>query len=641
MAETLLDAADKEAAGGMGVSRRTSRRVSSMLARADLSAHHQESFSGAGVQGASQGRAGASFVGGGVGPAGLSTLREGPGAWASRSLLDDARGSDLEGTLQGMGLDDDGGLPLSGGGGFFGEDLAQEVLLTKIRSVPVENSNVRYSMSDTPARSQCRVFVLVAPPFAVSVGEDEDGTSSGDGRRKQQILVGIQDPVEKRLQLLTLYARPTAPRKGRGSRKGKPDAPSAGGQGIELSWGHLRKAQSVLDSCKLTDGDVSAILILSRTATADRSSSISELSVQAPWSQCTMVTVRQFPSQNLRSLDFRGSRVAKAKKNRESMEGFASNRKLVGLRHPLPGGLVSVVDEDGRTQQIRIQLEPRNPLVRRVLDACRSVLPPTHAERMLSGWWQVMQWTAAGGRLSSLLKDKEWSALTIELFVVFLALGLPDDFNWQEAHAAAVAAATQRPRTASSGSRGRDSWEGWDAMAVFEGASPAWAQSPAWQWTLPAVGTETERLPVFDTSPVADRSSISSGGSSGAKRLDFISRHVDYARQFALSELGIAAVGPSGYLPTACSRTKESRRDAARDLLMALHLLLEEAKLDVTSPEASRFGQAGLEDLRLVVCQIARWLRWDTFAAMYELSMLEERDSSHDDGRYYDMPCYS
>ena len=73
----------------------------------------------------------------------------------------------------------------------------------------------------------------------------------------------------------------------------------------------------------------------------------------------------------------------------------------------------------------------------------------------------------------------------------------------------------------------------------------------------------------------------------------------------------------------------ESRRKVAVDVFMGLHLLLEEEKLDIMTPELSSPGRA---DLRVVICQIARWLKWHAFSSIYELGIQEDIDPRHDSG---------
>ncbi len=264
--DKALSSLDPEKSGD--VTRRQSRRVSSLLARADLSASQDRSaFADQTVSGThgprrmeshgsqrsrvSAGYGGASFSG--TFNHSLNSLAEGPPV---DNLLEELRaGGDFDG-FHNMGLED-----------HEFDGLTRELLFTKIHSINMDISNVRYSMSTKPARTQSKVFILVGPPCST----DEDG--------RMQLLVGIQDPAEKRLQLVTLYAerRDPADAETGHRRKQSPADPPA----IHLTFGQLRRAQSVVDSCKISDGDES-IFILSEDKAGKR-----ELSLQAPWSTLT------------------------------------------------------------------------------------------------------------------------------------------------------------------------------------------------------------------------------------------------------------------------------------------------------------------------------------------------------------------
>jgi anaphase-promoting complex subunit 1 len=156
--------------------------------------------------------------------------------------------------------------------------------------------------------------------------------------------------------------------------------------------------------------------------------------------------------------------------------------------------------------------------------------------------------------------------------------------------------------------------------AVNSLGCPAWMINRGWQWVL--------------DDDVEETSSQSSAPGLGTK---FISRHVVLAKEYMGSTLGINALGPSGYLPTSLGRTADYRRKAAVDIFMALHLLLEEQKLDIMSAEYLPSGRA---DFRVILCQIARWLKWHDFAAIYDLGIQEDLDPRHDQGMVSLVPIY-
>lgn len=568
-----LEQQDKE---GSGVARRSSRRVSSMLARADLSASHERAILP--DQPLLSSHVGARRHESQGSHARLSANYAHQIHPSLSSLLAAPFYEGLDEGFHNMGLDD-----------HEFDGLQHEILFTKLHSVPMNNSNVRYS--DQPARTQTKVFILVAPPFAI------------DGHDQSQLLIGIQDATERRLQLLTLelgIQRGT----NMGAKPGKKNIPD--GTTVVATVVDRRHAQNVVDSCKLMDGDHSAILILSESMDGRH-----ELSTQAPWSVLTKISLSLLFVDNTRSLQYRGRVVDRDVTQRKSEVIDFSNGSIVGVRHPRHGGIVDVVDAEGRLHELRIQLEPRSPHVRRVLDVCRSILPHALGEHIFAGWLHCMQWIGGHDETST---DIEWSTMTILLLSLFLSLGRTDTKPFPKTR--------QLPRRKRhpSGSFGsiKES-EDWGSLEKAETSNslgcPTWMMNGGWQWALDEDGDD-----------------------SGDENLSttFISKHISMAKEYMVSILGETAFGAAGYMPTALGKSMESRRKVAVDVFMGLHLLLEEEKLDIMTPE---FRSPGRADLRVIMCQIARWLKWPSFIAIYEAGIQEDVDQRHDSGIFVNRLC--
>jgi anaphase-promoting complex subunit 1 len=567
--DTALSSLDPEKKGE-GIIRRTSRRVSSLLARADLSTSQDRvAFSehamvpGHGParrvesHGSQRGRGSANFGApsfSGTFHQNLNSLTEAPPV---DNLLEELRaGGDFEG-FHTMGLDDHD---------FDG--LAREVLMTKLHSAPMDNANVRYSLSSKPARTQCRAFVVLGPP------------STADEQGRTQLLVGIQDPVDKRLQLLSFYVH-----KGEGEEThARVDRKSRNvpGDGYAVTFGHSRKAQGVVDSCKVADGDRSMILILSEDKSGQR-----ELSLQAPWSQLTTVPLPVLCREDIDSLDF-GGEYADEDANSRRLVGFGgSGIKFTGIANAQSNGIIDVRDREGAFHRVRIQLRPASVHVRKVLDACTGVLPASQSEKMVSTWWHIMQWRESSGSRSV---DREWSSLVVLLFSTFLALRQGADNRTPAQHHGALSSA-------------------FSEMEAFETpiseACPSWMQNKGWQWLL-------------DEDIVQVSNEASSPSSSGAR---FVSEHIALANAFLLSPHGVAAFGPQGGMSTSLARSTGSRKTAAWCIMIALHMVLEEQRLNLLTSEDVPHGDPYL---RVVLAQISRWLGWREYAAMYDLGMQTE-----------------
>ena len=555
-----LEQQDKET---NGVTRRSSRRVSSMLARADLSTSHE---------------AGAAH--------GSSRRHDSLGSQAARmssshhqirpslgSLLEAPLDNGLDEGFHNMALDDH---ELDG--------LQQEIKFTKIHSVDWENQHFHYSSADSATQLKPKVFILTAPPFA------------NNDPSRSQFLVGVQDHLDKRLQLIVLHLKLPKP----GEKTAKDGKKS---QALTVTPGELRVAQNVVDSCKLIDGNQSVILVLSESMDGKH-----ELSIQAPWRELTKVSVSTLFVENTRSLLYEGRQVDRDVKHRKSEVIDMSNGSIVAVRYPRSNGVVDVADNEGRLHQLKIQLLPSQPQVRRVLDACKSVLPDCVGERAHAGWLHVMQWLH--DREDS-LACTEWSAITILLFAMFLNVGHSNSTTFRTTR---LPVRKRRPASGSFGSI-RES-EDWKALEMGETANslgcPPWMMNKGWEWAL---DEDIEN----SLSSLGDQSSTPK----------FITKHIGLAKEFLSSSMGDSAFGQAGYLPTALSKEPEVRRKNAKDIFIALHLLLEELKLDIMTPE---YVSPGRVDLRVLLCQIARWLGWSQFWSEYELGIQEEVDQRHDNG---------
>ncbi|KAK4141020.1 uncharacterized protein C8A04DRAFT_31456 [Dichotomopilus funicola] len=553
-----------DAEKGNDVTRRQSRRVSSLLARADLSAsqdrttftetpihapHASKRLDSQGSQRVrlSSGYGGPSF-GGTFNYNRINHLPDPP----VDNLLEELRaGGDFEG-FHNMGLDDHG---------FDG--LVREMFLTKIQSVSMDNANVRYSLSGQPARAQAKVFILVGPPTAT------------DDQGRPLLLVAIQDPVDQRLQLLTLHLQHL---ESQPPKKGRTKQPAVIGD-LMIVASEPRRVQSVVDSCKISDGHDS-IMILSEDRTGGR-----EISIQSPWGKIATVTLPPLLVNDINSLDFPGSLVAEIDQTHRPPNLSLAGTQVDAICYPNSRGIVSLKDKQGKYHRIKVQLQPSSPQVQKVLDVCRSIFHPSYADKIVAGWLHVMQWLQGPEHqtVGDGLVDVEWSAVVILLVSSFLALGHNSETSLQTS-----GEATELP-----------GWNTWEKMQLLEtpnsSACPQWMRNKAWEWMLDGP------------------SSINSA--PGPSR-DFISLHVALAKKWMASTGGLAAFGFEGYLPTALNRIGEPRNMAAWSMLLALHLLCEEQKLSILTPEFSSPGQT---DLKALLHQLAKLVGWHRYAAIYAL----------------------
>ncbi|EEY17322.1 PC_rep repeat-containing protein [Verticillium alfalfae VaMs.102] len=574
-----------------GATRRQSRRVSSMLARADLSASQERSaFSeqqlmpnlGSSIRdsfGTQGGRHSLNYNQT-IHPS-LGSLLEAP----IDNVLDELRaGGDFEG-FHSMGLDD-----------HDCDGLAQEVVFTKVHTIDIDSSNVRYSVSSQPARYQSGVFILSSPKLSV------------DDNQRSELILGIQDAVDKKLQLLTIdihkggqFLVPPRSVPPRSSQ-----LPEVHSNALRITCGQLRRAHPVVDACKVVDGDLSAILILSEGNDGRR-----ELSIQAPWLEKTPITLPRLLLENERSLQYIGRVIDRDVRQRRSEALDTANGIIRALRYSRMGGIVDVVDAERRHHQIQIQLQPRNPLARKVLDACRSVLPSSQSKKILPGWWQAMMWLQAEDMQ---VADTEWSALVIHIMSIFLVLGGSE----------AVVPAPQRPvkgrRRPPSGSFGSmNNIEDWRSLQLHETPNalgcPIWQQNRGWDWTA-------DHDDDLDTK----------GDFVDCK---FLPTHIQYTKAYLASSIEGDLPRTAYALSSAILQNTEDSHSAVWAFFIGLHLLLEEQKLDTSTPE---YATPGIAELRVLMAQIARWLRWHEFASYYEMGLQEELENRYDNVLTIEIP---
>lgn len=585
--------------------RRKSRRVSSMLARADLSASHDRSaFSDLATGhhnvtarrgeslGSQHGRTsiGAfaavnsqSFSQGNHLNQSINSLLEAP----VDELLDELRaGGDFEG-FHNMGLDDD-----------EFDALRQEIVLTHVWSVPAEHTNVRYSSQHTPAKSQFKIFTLSAPPSTV------------DEQQGNTIVICVLDPDERRLLVLTLYTKTHKTAKIDLNERSEKDV-------TVVSPGLVTRAKGVIDACRLDDGDISRILVLTETPDG-----YGELSLQAPWSVLMKVPLPgKFTISNIRNLSLDATPSARREGGFKRVLSKGP-RGLHGLRNAKPHGLVDLIDDEGKMHQLHILMRPRNPHVRTIIDVCRAVVPGSRGgEGVLVTWWNVMQWL----RLESIdAEDAEWTAVVITLFSMVLGLGNTLKPVQNRTHA------KRKSRSSLLRSSSGADLESWEIMQSQEASngnpSPPWSANQGWRWL-----SEEERQDFGSKNDPDSHAPIFIPASS--ERATFLRKHVTLAREFVSSTLGQSSI--PGTLPTVGNASPESRKAALVDIIIGLHLIHEEQKLDTTRADSFSTGVASLAP---VLSQIARWIRWTNWINVYDVEEVSMLGVDFDAGPQVESP---
>lgn len=577
----------------IGVSTRASRRVSSLLARADLAANNDRTtFSDlvTGNQNASSfygGRRGESFGGqnarASFGYHQRNSLTHGStSVYSNGSSFLDApvdrfleslnNGGDFEG-FDSMGLRE----TISG--------LPREMILVKVDSFSLGLSTAR-SVPNFLRPQKFEVFTISSYQEA-----------SLESPESISIAVCILDKNSKNLSVVSLLATHTSAEVQPKSRAKQEKKHGKVDRGVTVRATGVLNGSNVMDCCKLVDGDVSRILILSSTIDGR-----GELTLQAPWSSLVKVDL---PSSMMiygpHGMSITGSpnRPREGSLRRVLSDGSFD---LCGLIHSTNRGKVDVVDKKGRKHRIQIQLEPHNLRVKQILDVCRLVLRQGDkaGDGILVGWWEVLKWlqTRREGDNDS---DLEWTAMVIVLFTmgVYFIEG-----NRSKAPARPKRRKAEFLRSSSGSSVDLDNWDSMlDQETGSRGVASAWMTGSSWGWISEGDLKTMEEVSWADHRPGPETA-------ANSRKNPYILRCVALSREFLASPQGEAAMGAEGYLPTAVSCDSDTRRTALGTILVGLHLFREEQKLSTINAESS-YSKAGL--LAPVLAQIGGWLGWESW----------------------------
>ncbi|GAB1196058.1 hypothetical protein APSETT444_005324 [Aspergillus pseudonomiae] len=581
--------------GDIGVPLKTSRRVSSLLARADLATGQDRiTFSdlATGSQSSSMPHGnlrqsiGAGSSRGSFGFNPRASLPPGNGSVYSTTtsfadapvdrLLEELNSESFFEGLDNMDLKESAsGLP-------------EEVLLSK-----VESFSSRFSENfQAPAKSKSSrksKIITVCP---------SEGASSQNGNSAVLALCVVEQDA-KSMTVVNLRAdRVSIPKKDsvfskRMKKKKTPDERS-----LLVQATSVQHFSGIRDACKITDGDISRIMTLS---TADDGQH--ELLLQTPWSRPITVDV---PRKLMLYEPYGISATTSVNRPRESgMNRLMTDYfTITGLDHATIRGRVDLIDSEKRKHRLRIQMEPSNELVKSVFRICRFVLPDSEkaGDGILTAWWETMKWLREKETTES---DLEWTAMVIVLFAMAIPFIDSD-------HSRTPAQRTRRKKAllrSSSGSHvDLESWETMlDQEAGSAGVVPSWINNSTWGWIVDQDAEEERNAPSGRKSVKTEQT-----GSSQLtyRKNSYLLRCAALTREFLQTPKGIAAVGSDGHLPTALSYSQNLRQTALCTILVGLHLLREEQKLSICESEESR-KSLGL--LAPILAQIGGWLGWESW----------------------------
>ena len=353
-----------------------------------------------------------------------------------------------------------------------------------------------------------------------------------------------------------------------------------------------RTGKGVIDACKISDGVTSRIVVLGSTEDGSE-----DLSLQSPWSMSLPILL---PSRLLVRHPYHVDDWNPATRRRDgSIKRVLSNGpgRMCALSQCLDAGQVDFQDSEGTLHRLEIQLSPRDTFVSKAVLTCQAVLQSDGLERdpILRTWWEVKAWICSQfGRTL----DSDWTAFVVVVFLMF-ATFLDED---RKENTFRTKRKTRSLRSSMSATIDLESFDTMISGESGDGNSlPRWLQGSSWQWAICNDALGMTRYISERESSIDDSSLL-----SFPKKLSFLPDCVKLARDFLKTQSGVLAAGEHGYLPTASCNNPLKKQSSLARLLLALHLLGEELKLDILSSNH-------LRSLTPVLVQMGGWLKWEAW----------------------------
>jgi anaphase-promoting complex subunit 1 len=566
--------------------RRSSRRISSMMARADLSGNHEASHRFSDVSTS----LGASF-------------NAPPPPPQNTMIVDDEPVDDL---LEELNM---GSLGMEDMGAYVGEGLNHELVMHKIESFPARLSDNIIPRENSAAR----VFTLRGPS-SMSAATLTQKEPPG-----QTVVMYIMNRNEATLLQLTFQIQVhSAIPKGYPRRSSTKYGPVAMGYTPALI--DIQKRDDVLDAIKIQDGGLEKVLIL----TDD-----SKFLLYAPRGPVMDIILPPTMARwNPNVIGEDGSRRGSRKKEFARTLSTTPDRYQM-LQYSEPGGRVSVIDGEFVSHRINIMMAPREVATKSCLETLRVVMGAEFGahvgEGLWSAWMTVAKWLQSDSEPEAALAHShdskgmspadEWEAFVVTLFILAVPM-LPEpkpQARRKSAFVRSVSMVAERE---------------WEDLATHEGdwgSAPEYLRDPAWQWML----DEQEEKAAKHQQTLPRGKGTLNLSSDGRLQNKFITDCVSHARKLMKSPTG-------DYIQHDCfgkgPNVEHLQKTALAFSLVALQILREEWKLDIAMEGPGR-------RLCPVLRQMAWWLRWTTWSDDFMLEDIEMAGWVYDECMFPSLFC--
>ncbi len=458
-------------------------------------------------------------------------------------------------------------------------ELPAEVVFSKVHSIP-SSAQVPVMQS---SKSRFNVFVLTSQPLAES-----------SSATKVILSICIMDRKKGELSVIRTACMLAPSTKVK--RKQARSRTDTSAKMLDLSSVNVQRGTNIIDACKVQDGDHCCILVLRRNRDGQIALVLEAVGISS---------IRVDLSGPLMVHD--PFSISPATKSNQERQGGRARilkeplRDATGLGHTSILGQLDLLDSQAHRHRLQIRLEPRHPQVTRVLQTIELALLNKGGSGICVAWIEAMKWLRSREHSEHL----EWTAIVVTLFSMIIP------FIADRRGKGSLGRGQKKGGLFRSSSGAAIDMTSWDKMVDEECGigltSPSWTTSPGWRW----IGQEPDRS--RSSAQEQDLSKSSSRITAQAlfenRRNRFLVQCVSLSREFMQSPIGEQMLGPDGFLPTASNKDRETRRTAVGSVLIALHLVREEQKLDTRSSHSS----SDTVQLGPILAQLGHWLNWHSW----------------------------
>ena len=366
-----------------------------------------------------------------------------------------------------------------------------------------------------------------------------------------------------------------------------------------LSRVAFHNSDQILDVCKLQGKYTNHVTLLALTPSGS-----TEISIQTPWTQPLLVELPSIfnlynPFGVIDQCGLRSTREGGFKRVLSRGPG-----PVIKLGHVYGESRLALINEENLHHEVELRLDAKDRFVRRVIMVCEAVLPPAVADRdfFLEGWRNAYQWLSPR-REEEDIDNIEWLAFLTFLF----SLAAP---YIKDAHPAAVRPKKKKGGLLRSSSGAYTNLESWETMIEQEkgscGTLPQWLQTDAWNWTTRQKSMVEHIAAGKTNASIPSRLSMPAVVPMPRKTSTFL-RAKALAQDFHLM-LSRSQKFDLSHFPSDNDARPGSRIAIVPNVLIGLHFLREELKLDT-------LATVQMHSLTPVLAQLGNWLQWPSWGS--------------------------